>query len=298
MDRINSAVLDPYLDYGKFHLNATAEALAFYTQPYHADLHKAHEVLAGLPEFWLLFGHCLFVASLFHRPPFRHYWLVSYWVSFAAGFGGGTLASILLQRPPVWLRKDEIMIVYTICWWLVMYCPADIGFTLYEILPVKIICKSSSNILRARVICGTVDIAIARFGAASITAPLFLGTLSGCGGRLICDVAALAMKVPTPAEIARPSWSIKSAFTVAFFYVVSVHWLAMVPREFVESALITFLLAQGVASDLVGAPVDMTAPFFHVFHSITRIPVPPADPQRDANVVPNASFEAPKAKSQ
>lgn len=96
MAQLNSTAVTVLLTQLKTQLNNTGITISLYSEPYHDDLIQLHEFFSGLPEIWLLIGHCCFCSGLLSKSPIRDYWLISFWVSFFAAFGGGTLASLAM----------------------------------------------------------------------------------------------------------------------------------------------------------------------------------------------------------
>lgn len=136
-----------------------------------------------------LAGHCFFIASLFTQVH-RDSWLRNLIVSFLGGFGGGSLVNILTGRPPAVFTLDILFLTYAVCWWLYMYCTPI--RSVYALLPVKTSCRALSNWMRAVVICNAVDYSVKTYAPAIVTAPVILGTIGGCGGKLMVRSRASA----------------------------------------------------------------------------------------------------------
>ena len=64
---------------------------------------------------------------------------------FLAAFGGGLLSAFLLQDPQkfgISLFTDNTLgVTWTLCWWLINYCPLDAVNRVHSFLPVRIVTK-------------------------------------------------------------------------------------------------------------------------------------------------------------
>ncbi|GAQ88937.1 hypothetical protein KFL_004710060 [Klebsormidium nitens] len=272
------------------HPNTTAELAAQARQllePYHDGIRKVGRSYSMVPLPYMLAMHSLFVSSFF-RGAFNQYWLIGYWMAFCAGFGGGTLSSLFLAELPVWLQYDFILVIFSVCWYLMIYCPGDLVFKLYNNLPARAACRVASSVLKAHTIAAGVTHAVKVCAPGVVVSPLLLGTLGGCGGVYLTDIVLYNMGLRKPMEFSYPTWNTWSSFVIAFLYLSTVHWLPILPQDVAEALGITFLVAQALASEFTGLPLDCTAPIDYVFHVVTGIP-------RPADVLKGAEKSAAKA---
>ncbi len=69
-------------------------------------------------------------------------------IGLFAAFGGGIVSSLLLQDPvsaPIALfHSNYLGIVWTVCWWLMNYCPKDLVASAHCLLPVRLVTKVPS----------------------------------------------------------------------------------------------------------------------------------------------------------
>eukprot|EP00898_Chlorokybus_atmophyticus_P006800 jgi/Chlat1/7120/Chrsp57S06736 len=230
----------------------------------------------SLPFELLLVGHCLFIALLC-RGPYREFWLVNYFVTFMAAFGGGTIASLLAFEVPVWFHNNLFPVVFTVCWYLIHYSPQDIMYKICSFLPIKAVCQACMNILRGGLIVALVHSKSKEFPGA-IVAPLLLGTIGGCAGKFFGDAAAFAMgiKQAEPAEFAKPSWILRSGFASALFCWVTSEYLKFLPGDVAD-------VSHGLLCTAMGRFWDPTAPFAKLFHQLTGIPEPFGQPSKAAS---------------
>ncbi|CAI7796049.1 unnamed protein product, partial [Closterium sp. NIES-53] len=89
-----------------------------------------------------------------------------------------------------------------------------------------------------------IDRAVVLFGKHAVVAPVFIGTLAGCGGRLIFDLvlALLTASPPSRAELLYPSWLSRSACIMALGYTLAVHWAACCTSQAAFAAIASLLV--------------------------------------------------------
>lgn len=234
----------------------------------------------SVPFLWKLIGHCLIVASWFrsHRDKF----LLNYWTGFLGAFGGGILSALVLQQPQragVALFEDNIVgIVWTLCWWGIMYSPGDVVNSVHSLLPVRMLTKVCMNMLRAGIIAQRIDLTQQLFPGVAAAA-LFVGTIAAGGGKLLVDlIQQLTGDLKGPSDVTQPGFPLRSAFFGSLLYWVSVYFLgALKPAE--GAALVTSVfVAHALASDLSGRPLDFTLPLARAAHAATNVPMPGLPP--------------------
>lgn len=101
--------------------------------------------------------------------------------------------------------------------------------------------KSCTSLMRAKLILARVDLAVRIFPGVA-AAPLLLGTLGGCGGRLLCDLVKHGWsrpEHPVNAELSNPAWVSRSAFLAAAVYYLGAYHFALVPPEQLAGLILT-----------------------------------------------------------
>ncbi|CAI5508024.1 unnamed protein product, partial [Closterium sp. Naga37s-1] len=209
----------------------------------HQQLHDAGLAFQSIPFDLIIIGHALATSAAVRIPLLRRHWLLCFWASFFTGYGGGTLTSLLLHDHFVWLRNDSVLLLFALCWWVITYSPYDVGSRLYALTPVKLLARVTASIARTGVVISRVDRAVVLFGKHAVVAPVFIGTLAGCGGRLILDLvlALLTASPPSRAELLYPSWLSRSACIMAVGYTLAVHWAACCTSQAAFAAIASLL---------------------------------------------------------
>jgi hypothetical protein len=231
---------------------------------------------SSIPFLWKLIGHCLIVASWFrsHRDKF----LLNYWTGFLGAFGGGILSALVLQQPQragIALFEDNtIGIVWTLCWWAIMYSPGDSVNRVHSLLPVRMLTKVCMNMLRAGIIAQRVDVTQQLFPGVAAAA-LFVGTIAAAGGKLLVDtIDHLTGDVKGPSEISAPGFPLRTGFLGSLIYWGSVYYLGVLKPAEGAALVTTIFIAHTIASDLSGRPLDFTWPVAWAAHAVTNVPMP------------------------
>ncbi|KAI9188956.1 hypothetical protein H9P43_000378 [Blastocladiella emersonii ATCC 22665] len=123
------------------------------------------------------------------------------WVAMLVlSFGGTTMASILLARPPGWLVSNDALAVYTAVYLLFRFTPVLRVVNLFGVL-AKVVLAAADGVARALAISAfAVDTIRFRSSGSlqtSIVACLLCGTLSGCGGGLINGIFGVTKRTWT-----------------------------------------------------------------------------------------------------
>jgi hypothetical protein len=82
--------------------------------------------------------------------------------------------------------KNAVGVFYTLSWWAICYFPGGWARRVYALPPVGAAARAARVALRATTVVHRVDAAV-RLHPGVVAAPIILGTLAGCGGRLLVD---------------------------------------------------------------------------------------------------------------
>ena len=78
-------------------------------------------------------------------------------VGFLAAFAGGVLSALLIQdskvAPIALLTSNSVGVTWTVCWWLVNYCPGNLVARAMSWLPCRLVARVSSPDLQ-QTACG------------------------------------------------------------------------------------------------------------------------------------------------
>ena len=81
-----------------------------------------------------------------HREPYLTINSCPRQTGLLAAFGGGLISAFLLQDPQKFgislFTDNSVGVTWTLCWWLINYCPADLVNTIHNFLPVRVVTKA------------------------------------------------------------------------------------------------------------------------------------------------------------
>jgi len=209
-------------------------------------------------------------------PPPLHPAFLPIQLALLAAFGGGIVTALLIQDPvaaPIALFADnDVGLAFTAAWWGLLYSPPPLARPLRAAMAApagRAAARACTNALRAGLVTSRVDLAVRKFPGV-LAAPLLLGTLAGCAGKLVTDPLVRvarrgggggggARAKHPPTEFAVPGLALRSAAAGAALHWAAVHgagWLT--PHEGL-AALTALFVGHGLATDaaaclLAGAP--------------------------------------------
>ncbi|XP_038659968.1 trimeric intracellular cation channel type B [Scyliorhinus canicula] len=141
-----------------------------------------------------------------HRSP------IACWFSgMLCCFGGAILASVLLGEPPIEpFTNNRNIILASVIWYLIFYCPYDKFYKCCNFLPSKLFIAGMKEVTRARKIVGGVKDAHSRYRNGWL-AVIAVGWAKGAGSGLIANFEQLVRGVwiPERNELLRMSYGTK-----------------------------------------------------------------------------------------
>lgn len=148
---------------------------------------KPYAQVLGLPYCNLsMLGYCVFVARKVqvNLPSTR--WLESGLATLLTAFGGGTVVPLLLGKPMVWLRANDLFMYHVIlAWMLVNVSPLDrYVANMLRHPAASVVLNLLFQSFRAAVVFALMEMAKAAEvpGGVGTIGLLVCGTLGGCGG--------------------------------------------------------------------------------------------------------------------
>ncbi|XP_059830680.1 trimeric intracellular cation channel type B-A-like [Hypanus sabinus] len=146
------------------------------------------------------------VIDVAHRSP------IACWFSgMLSCFGGAILASLLLGEPPIEpFTNNRNIILASVIWYLIFYCPYDKFYQCCNFLPTKLFIAGMKEVTRARKIVGGVVEAHNRYRNGWL-AVIAVGWAKGAGSGLISNFEQLVRGVwiPERNELLKMSYGTK-----------------------------------------------------------------------------------------
>lgn len=126
------------------------------------------------------------------------------------------------------------------------------------------------HILRALTISAQVNTAAAAYPG--VVAPaLIAGTLSGCGGKLLCDAFESVSGLRGKFELSNPGFLLRSSVVNSALVYILVHVLKAFTVLEATGLLLTISLVYTLTDDLAAKSVDATEHITNVFAMVTLV---------------------------
>eukprot|EP00892_Ulva_mutabilis_P011952 jgi/Ulvmu1/9129/UM005_0225.1 len=217
-------------------------------------------------------------------------YMLHYWLTFTAGFGGGATSALVLMRPdeaPINFFSSQIDLMWTIVWWMSNYFPYNIPGRIVRWPPVFEVCKLLLVVGSGGIMCTRVDQVLKFYPSATIAA-LIVGAIGGCGGKIINDMIRGGYNIATgPDEMRNPGVGPTRSMACCVAYYLLVHLYAILSPPQGKALVVLSLIVHTLVVDLTG--VNVLQPFLILFHTILNIPQPqkalsakPAKPAADS----------------
>uniref|UniRef100_H3DN10 Transmembrane protein 38B n=2 Tax=Tetraodon nigroviridis TaxID=99883 RepID=H3DN10_TETNG len=135
-------------------------------------------------------------------------------------FGGAVLSGIMLAEPPVApLSNSTSVLLASIIWYLVFYCPMDLVFTCASLLPLKLVLSGMKEVGRTWKVLSGVTQAHSKYKD-SLLVMIAIGWARGAGGGLIRNFEQLVRGVwkPETNELLKMSYPTKIALMGAVLF--------------------------------------------------------------------------------
>ncbi|KAM9735468.1 trimeric intracellular cation channel type B [Menidia menidia] len=126
-------------------------------------------------------------------------------------FGGAVLSGIMLAEPPVApLSNGTGVLLASIIWYLVFYCPMDVVYCCAALLPLRLVLSGMKEVTRTWKVLGGVTQAHKRYKD-SLLVMIAIGWARGAGGGLISNFEQLVRGVwkPETNELLKMSYPTK-----------------------------------------------------------------------------------------
>eukprot|EP00803_Ostreobium_quekettii_P005457 evm.model.scf_1373.5 EVM.evm.TU.scf_1373.5 scf_1373:36153-41262(+) len=258
-----------------------------------------HDVYSGWSYWLCYFMHCVHAASM--APDLKRNFLLHYWATYLACFGGGFVSALLIMRPelapiPLFSSNYELLL-WTSAWWLVNYCPFNLTGRILTFWPVMMIMEVGSNFARSDIIAKRVDLAVKLYPGV-VAPPIILGTIGGMAGKASLDLIKRGLGSGNGTlEIMVPGFVWRSALLSAMTYYYLVHWAGQISSEEGLALVRTVLIVHGLLSDLSGWPLDVTKPIALVACTASNIPDPSEEKPTSSSASIKDNGQAPSAKA-
>ncbi|XP_034458893.1 trimeric intracellular cation channel type B [Hippoglossus hippoglossus] len=126
-------------------------------------------------------------------------------------FGGAVLSGIMLAEPPIApLTNSTSVLLASVIWYLVFYCPMDLVYCCTALLPLRLVLSGMKEVTRTWKVLGGVTQAHGKYKD-SLLVMIAIGWAKGAGGGLISNFEQLVRGVwkPETNELLKMSYPTK-----------------------------------------------------------------------------------------
>ncbi|XP_015247462.1 trimeric intracellular cation channel type B [Cyprinodon tularosa] len=145
-------------------------------------------------------------------------------------FGGAVLSGIMLAEPPVApLSNGTSVLLASIIWYLIFYCPMDVVYSCTALLPLRLVLSGMKEVTRTWKVLGGVTLAQKKYKD-SLLVMIAIGWARGAGGGLISNFEQLVRGVwkPETNELLKMSYPTKVTLMGAvLFSLQQTHYLPL-----------------------------------------------------------------------
>uniref|UniRef100_A0A8C7YUX4 Transmembrane protein 38B n=1 Tax=Oryzias sinensis TaxID=183150 RepID=A0A8C7YUX4_9TELE len=143
-------------------------------------------------------------------------------------FGGAVLSGIMLAEPPVApLSNGTGVLLASIVWYLIFYCPKDVVYSSAALLPLRLVLSGMKEVTRTWKVLGGVTQARQKYKD-SLLVMIAIGWARGAGGGLISNFEQLVRGVwkPETNELLKMSYPTKITLIGAVLFTLQqTHYL-------------------------------------------------------------------------
>ncbi|XP_040914806.1 trimeric intracellular cation channel type B [Toxotes jaculatrix] len=145
-------------------------------------------------------------------------------------FGGAVLSGIMLAEPPVApLTNGTSILLASVIWYLVFYCPMDLVYCCAALLPLRLVLSGMKEVTRTWKVLGGVTQAHSKYKD-SLLVMIAIGWAKGAGGGLISNFEQLVRGVwkPETNELLKMSYPTKITLIGAVLFALQqTHYLPL-----------------------------------------------------------------------
>lgn len=173
-------------------------------------------------------------------------------------FGGAVLSGLMLAEPAVApLSNGTAVLLATIVWYLVFYCPGDLLFSCAEFLPVRLVLSGMREVSRTWKVLGGVAHAHAKYKD-SLLVLIAIGWVRGAGGGLIRNFEQLVRGVwrPETNELLKMTYPTKITLIGAVLFALQQTQYLPVQKHHLMVIYIIFVIANNSRMMLTGSSVS------------------------------------------
>ncbi|KAJ0013053.1 hypothetical protein NQD34_017387 [Periophthalmus magnuspinnatus] len=183
-------------------------------------------------------------------------------------FGGAVLSGIMLAEPPVApLSNGTSVLLATIVWYLVFYCPGDLLYCCSALLPLRLVLSGMKEVTRTWKVLGGVTQAHKKYKD-SLLVMIAIGWARGAGGGLISKFEQLVRGVwqPETNELLKMTYPTKITLIGAVLFALQQTQYLPVQKHHLMLVYTVFLVANKSRMMLTGSSASPFAPIESIIY--------------------------------
>ncbi|KYO35110.1 trimeric intracellular cation channel type B isoform X1 [Alligator mississippiensis] len=189
---------------------------------------------------------------------------IACWVSTMLHcFGGSVLSSLMLAESPVgFLANSTNVLLASLVWYLVFYCPQDIFYRCFSFLPLRLMVAGMKEVTRTWKITGGITHANSHYKNAWLIM-VAVGWARGAGGGLISNFEQLVRGIwkPESNELLKMSYPVKVTLVGAILFTLQHTQSLPIARHNLMFFYTIFLVVTKVTMMLTPSAISPFAPF-------------------------------------
>ncbi|XP_018603853.1 trimeric intracellular cation channel type B isoform X2 [Scleropages formosus] len=212
-------------------------------------------------------------------------------------FGGAILSGMLLAEAPVApLSNNTNMLLATLAWYLVFYCPHDLFYRCAAILPVRLVLSAMKEVTRTWKVLGGVVQAQKKYQN-GLLVMVATGWAKGAGGGLISNFEQLVRGVwkPETNELLKMSYPTKVTLIGAVLFALQQNRYLPLEQHQLMSLYTGFLVITKVRMLLTGASypfVFLETALYRVLFAAQLTDTTSTDKSKEPNGLPSGTRAA------
>ncbi|XP_061732432.1 trimeric intracellular cation channel type B isoform X1 [Nerophis ophidion] len=188
--------------------------------------------------------------------------LACWFSSMLCCFGGDVLSGIMLAEPPVApLSNGTSVLLASLIWYLVFYCPSDLVYNCAAQLPLRLVLSGMKEVTRTWKVLGGVTLAHSKYKD-GLLVMIAIGWARGAGGGLISNFEQLVRGVwkPETNELLRMSYPTKVTLVGAVLFALQQSHYLPLHTHHLMLIYSTYTVANKARMMLTGSATSPFAP--------------------------------------
>ncbi|XP_023869072.1 trimeric intracellular cation channel type B [Salvelinus sp. IW2-2015] len=183
-------------------------------------------------------------------------------------FGGGILSGLMMAEAPIAPLSNSLnVLVASVIWYLVFYCPQDMVYSCTALLPVRLVLTGMKEVTRTWKVLGGVAEAHSKYKD-GLLVMIAIGWAKGAGGGLISNFEQLVRGVwkPETNELLKMTYPTKITLIGAVLFALQQTQYLAIQKHHLMLLYTVFTVVNKTSMMLTGSSSSPFAPIESVVH--------------------------------